>query len=114
MSEIYEIGKERYKLVKKYKQFLEPIKKACFDFLPNAQIYLFGSALRGELVAASDIDILIVTEKEFKNQMERAKIIIGIEDKVGLPFVHPFEFHLMSTTEYSKFVKITKTQLKEI
>ncbi|MGC9779522.1 MAG: nucleotidyltransferase domain-containing protein [Candidatus Heimdallarchaeota archaeon] len=114
MLKIYEIGKERYKLIKKYKQYLEPIKSACLQLLPKAKIFLFGSALSGKLVAASDIDILIVTEREFKNQRERASIILRIEDKVSLPFVHPFEFHLMSTPEYNRFISITNAQLKEI
>ncbi len=114
MSKIYEIGKERYKIIKKYKQYLEPIKQICIKLLPAVKVFLFGSVLRGELVAASDIDILILTEREFKNQKERALIIIEIEDKIGLPFVHPFEFHLMSTEEYNRFISTTKTQLEEI
>ncbi len=114
MLKIFEIGKARYKIIKKYKQYLEPIKKACLEFFPKSKVYLFGSALRGELVAASDIDILIVVKKEFTNQRERATIIIGIEDKVSLPFVHPFEFHLISQREYVKFINITNTQLEEI
>jgi len=114
MSKIYEIGKERFKIIKKYKQYLEPIKQACLKSLPEAKVFLFGSILRGEVVAASDIDILILTDKEFNNQKERASVIIEIEDSIGLPFVHPFEFHLMSTEEYNKFISATKTQLKEI
>ena len=114
MLKIYEIGKERYKIIKKYKQYLEPIKQTCLELLPAVKVYLFGSVLRGELVAASDIDILILTEREFNNQMERALVILEIEDIVGLPFVHPFEFHLMSKEEYNKFVNTTKTQLEEI
>ena len=114
MLKIYKIGKERYKIIKNHQQYLEPIKNACLELLPNAKVFLFGSALSGKLVAASDIDILIVSKKHFNTQLERAEIVIGIEDKVGLPFVHPFEFHLMSISEYNRFIAITSTQLKEI
>lgn len=114
MLKIYDIGKERYKLVKKYKQFLKPIKEACLQILPDARLFLFGSALRGDLVAASDIDILILSKQKFKNQRERASVILEIEDIVGLPYIHPFEFHLMTITEYKKFIAITNTKLKEI
>lgn len=114
MSKIYEIGKERYKLIKEHKKYLEPIKKATKELLPDAEAYIFGSALTGKLVAASDIDILIVTGKDFTNQRERAVIVIGIEDKVGLPYVHPFEFHLLTIEEYERFISTTKTEIKKI
>jgi hypothetical protein len=112
MFKIYEIGKERYELVKKFEEYLTPIKKAAVQLLPDAVVYLFGSALTGKLVAASDIDILIVTEKSFTNQRERGAIVLGIEDSVGLPFVHPFEFHLMSKEEFKRFIDTTNTELK--
>ncbi|MBD3192942.1 MAG: nucleotidyltransferase domain-containing protein [Candidatus Heimdallarchaeota archaeon] len=90
------------------------MKKACLELLPDAEVYLFGSALHGELVAGSDIDILIVTKKESITHKERARIVIGIEDIIGLPFVHPFEFHVMTKTEYQRFRITTNAPVKEI
>ncbi|MFW9924897.1 MAG: nucleotidyltransferase domain-containing protein [Candidatus Thorarchaeota archaeon] len=114
MLKIYEVGKKRYEIAKNYKQYLQPIKQACLELLPDAELFLFGSALRNELVAESDIDILIVTNETLNNQRERATIAIGIEDKIGLPFVHPFEFHIMTNPEYKKFLALTKTFMEKI
>ncbi|MHA1629185.1 MAG: nucleotidyltransferase domain-containing protein [Candidatus Heimdallarchaeota archaeon] len=94
MSKILSLNRVRYLLLKNYRKYLGQIKRACLEFLPDARLFLFGSALNGDLVVASDIDILILTNKEFKNHMERAAVVIGIEDRISLPFVHPYEFHI--------------------
>ncbi|RLI68902.1 MAG: nucleotidyltransferase [Candidatus Gerdarchaeota archaeon] len=113
MSKILSLNRARYLLLKKYRKYLEPIKRAYLELLPDARLFLFGSALSGDLVAASDIDILILTNKEFKNHMEHAVVVIGIEDRIGLPFVHPFEFHIMTRTKYQRFISTTGAQLEE-
>lgn len=114
MYKIIEFGKEQFKELLKYKKSLKPLKKATLEILPDAKVFLFGSVLRDELVALSDIDVLITTKREFQNQLDRADAISKIEEKAQLPLYHPFEIHLLSTKEFEIFRKITKTQLKEI
>jgi hypothetical protein len=111
---IIEFGKKQFKELLKYKTSLKPLKKAILEILPDAKVFLFGSVLRDELVALSDIDLLITTKREFKNQLDRAGVISKIEERAKLPLCHPFEIHLLSIKEFETFREITKIQLKEI
>lgn len=70
-------------------------------FLEDAKVYLFGSVAEGKAVPSSGIDILIVTEiEEVTKGRKRAELIAKIEEKDKLPLVHPFEFHLMTESEF--------------
>lgn len=49
--------------VKKVKELVRAID-------PGARVYVFGSAVRGELTALSDIDVLVLTERtDLKHEM---------------------------------------------
>ncbi|MEM2189546.1 MAG: nucleotidyltransferase domain-containing protein [Nitrososphaerota archaeon] len=37
--------------------------KAVRSVLPNAEVYVFGSALRNRLTANSDVDILVISDR---------------------------------------------------
>lgn len=65
----------------------------------STKVYVFGSVVRGEAVAASDVDILVVVDHPLSSVRERNQIIIAIEDAVGLPDVHPFEMHIVDEEE---------------
>ncbi|TFG19665.1 MAG: nucleotidyltransferase [Promethearchaeota archaeon] len=114
MWELYKFGKEMFELAKNHEQYLLPIKKACLKLLPDSKVYLFGSALTGDLVAGSDVDLLIVTKKKTLSWKKRAEIVAAIEAKLALPIAHPFEFHVKTENEYERFMAIYNPRLKEI
>ncbi len=64
--------------------------KAVEEVLPDAQVYVFGSALRDELTAGSDIDILIISDA-CKGE-RRYGLALAIEDRLSGPEV--FELHM--------------------
>ncbi len=68
---------------------------------PNARVYVFGSVVRGKYTAASDIDILIVTEKI----EEKYKIMVKVYKEIKAPI----ELHITTpqkyATWYKKFIK---------
>lgn len=99
MSKMLEMMMIRKQMIEHFKDYLKKILKACNFELKNSEIYLFGSALKGNQVAASDIDILIIAEVP-KNHLKRAEIISGIEENAGLPWNHPFEIHLINREEF--------------
>jgi predicted nucleotidyltransferase len=39
------------------------VKEIVQGFDPEAEVYLFGSAVKGKMTASSDIDILVVTQR---------------------------------------------------
>jgi len=104
---------KRKEMIKNHKEYLKKINKNIKLVLKESQIYLFGSIIEGNLVAASDIDILIIAEVP-KKHLKRAEIIANIEEKSGLPLSHPFEFHLLSEEEFDTWSKIYKIKLEDI
>jgi hypothetical protein len=100
-------------IIKNYKEYLKIINKNIKLVLKDAQVYLFGSILEGNLVAASDIDILIIADVP-KKHLKRAEIIAKIEEKSGLPLSHPFEFQLLTQEEFDTWNKIYKIKFEDI
>ncbi|MGQ4875023.1 MAG: nucleotidyltransferase domain-containing protein [Promethearchaeia archaeon] len=104
---------KRVKILRNYKEYLSLIVKAAQKYLDNPEVYLFGSVLKGEIVAASDIDVLIVSSVPQKHML-RADIIAKIELDVGLPLYHPFHIILINFEEFEKWKRIYKLELKKI
>ena len=100
-------------MIKNHKKYLKTINKNIKLVLTESQIYLFGSIIEGNLVAASDIDILIIAEVP-KSHLKRAEIIANIEEKSGLPLSHPFEFHLLTQEEFDSWSEIYKIKFEDI
>ena len=100
-------------MIKNHKEYLKRINKNIKHVLNESHVYLFGSILEGNLVAASDIDILIIAEVP-KKHLRRAEIIANIEEKSGLPLSHPFEFHLLTQEEFDTWIEIYKIKFEDI
>lgn len=81
--------------------------------LPDSNVYVFGSIVKGEATGRSDIDILIISKNIPKNNIEKAEIKMKIEKLSNLPLYHPFEFHLVNDEEAEWYFKRIK-ELKEI
>lgn len=62
-------------------------------------VYVFGSVVKDEAVACSDVDLLIVAKKLPMSHIERSEIKLKIMDSAGLPSVNPFEIHLVDEEE---------------
>lgn len=104
---------KRNKFITNHKKYLNRINDCIFAVLKDSKVYLFGSVIEGNLVAASDIDILIIADVP-KKHLERAGIIAEIEEKAGLPLSHPFEFHLITEKELKSWNKIYNLKYQKI
>jgi predicted nucleotidyltransferase len=110
MKSFYEIileeAKSRKKYLDNYMFYAKMIKKKAKELLDDAEVYVFGSVVRGNYNPMSDIDIMIVSEKFPDNIIEQAKIKAKIlEDfEPGI-----FQIHLVKPFEYEnwyrKFIK---------
>ena len=108
MSEIFEFKAEMAKMAKTWKPWAEKIAKAAKQTLGSCEVYIFGSTVKGVQTGGSDVDILIVTDRQIKSNKERAQLKAAIEEKAGLPPIHPFEIHLTTRSEakwYWKHIK---------
>ena len=100
-------------MIKNNKKYLKKIESSIETILNDTQIYLFGSILKGDLVAGSDIDILIIADVP-KKHLKRAELIAEIEENAGLPLSHPFEFHLLTQEELNTWIRIYKFRFEKI
>jgi len=107
--------RERSEILKNWKRYVNEVARAAESLLKNCEVYSFGSAVRGKLTAASDIDVLIIAEDLPQNLMERAKVKGEIERLANLPPYHPIQIHLITRNEAknsSIYSKATEEGLK--
>jgi predicted nucleotidyltransferase len=64
--------------------------------------------VRGESTGGSDVDILIVSNEVPESNLERARMKVMIEERLGLPLYHPFELHLVKEEEAKLYFKRIK------
>ncbi|GBC69066.1 hypothetical protein HRbin01_00757 [archaeon HR01] len=97
--------RKRAEIVRSWREHVYGVAKAVKELLPDAEIYVFGSAVAGDLIASSDIDILVVSEKIPGGLFEIGRVKVEIEKKAGLPYYHPFEFHLVKPGESEEYLR---------
>ncbi|MDW8063781.1 MAG: hypothetical protein RMI43_06390, partial [Candidatus Caldarchaeum sp.] len=64
-----------------------------------------------EHVAASDVDMLIISDEIPETMLERAALKVELEKKAGLPYYHPFELHLVRPDEAEPYFRRAGGQL---
>lgn len=104
---------KRKEMIENFRKYLKKINESIKTILSDSEVFLFGSVIEGNLVVASDIDILILADVP-KNHLKRAEIIAKIEEKAGLPFVHPFEFHILNSDELKTWKNIYDLKYEKI
>ncbi|MEM2080003.1 MAG: nucleotidyltransferase domain-containing protein [Candidatus Nezhaarchaeales archaeon] len=104
LERYYKAKYERFKALLKWRDQLPELLEAARSVLPDAEVYVFGSALRNELTANSDVDILVVSDKATGSQ--RHKLAVAIEEKLRNPFI--FEIHLTTKEKLSWYKKHAK------
>jgi len=103
--------RERLEILKNWKEYVKRITGATEKLFKDYEVYVFGSAIKGRLTAASDIDVLVITENLPKKILERARVKEKIERLAGLPPYHPIQLHLLTKDEarhssiYSEIIK---------
>ena len=95
----------RREMIDNFKKYLRKINESTQAVFKYPKVFLFGSAIEGNLVVGSDIDILIIADVP-KNHLKRAEIAAKIEEKAKLPLVHPFEFHILTDEEFKTWINI--------
>jgi len=71
LERYYKAKYERFKSLLKWRDQLPELLEAARSVLPDAEVYVFGSALRNELTANSDVDILIVSDEATGSQRHK-------------------------------------------
>ncbi|MEM0017690.1 MAG: nucleotidyltransferase domain-containing protein [Candidatus Korarchaeum sp.] len=91
-----------------WRSHAELIRELAFELFGEnlVGVYVFGSTIRGDHGALSDIDVAVVL-KEVVDEESRARLMSLVRRRLGAP--HPFELHVITEREwvdwYSRFVK---------
>ena len=112
MSEIFEAGAERRRIIEKWREYVLRIASACKNILGDCEVYVFGSVVENKWTGGSDVDILVVSDNVPSTSKERAEIIARIEEKADLPLSHPFEIHLTKREEADWYWKHIRKALR--
>ncbi|MGQ9469032.1 MAG: nucleotidyltransferase domain-containing protein [Nitrososphaerales archaeon] len=104
LERYYRARYEKFKSLLKWRDQLPELLEATKKILPDAEVYVFGSALRNELVANSDVDVLVVSDKA--SSWQRHKLAVAIEERLKDPFI--FEIHLITKEKASLVQKACK------
>jgi len=80
---------------KNYLEVAKRVKNIVHRFDPSAKVYVFGSVVKGEYTALSDIDILVVTSK-LKLKYD---IIVAVYSEVNAPV----ELHVTTPAVFEKW-----------
>ncbi len=97
--------RKRAEMVKNWRRWTEKIAEAVEEVIPEAEVYVFGSVVRGEAVGGSDVDILIMVDKLPRGFLGRAGIKESIVERAGLPYYHPFQIHLATREEAKSYLE---------
>jgi len=112
LSEIFEVGFEKRKMVEKWREYVSKIAKASKEILGECEVYVFGSVAENKWTGGSDVDVLIISNNTPLTSKERAEIIAEIEEKTNLPPAHPFEIHLVTRKEAEWYWKHVRKVVK--
>ncbi|WP_460024354.1 nucleotidyltransferase domain-containing protein [Infirmifilum sp. SLHALR2] len=85
------------KALEKYMEVAAEVKKVVLEVDPEAEVYVFGSVVRGDYTAASDIDILVVTEKLDR----KYDIMTRVYQRVDAPV----ELHVVTRRLYAEWYR---------
>ena len=91
---LLEVLSERRMLLRDWKSLAEQAALIVKKRYPQARVYVAGSIVRGEMTAASDIDLVVVLDHE-PDMKESAHIISLIWEELNLPPTHPLEIHVV-------------------
>jgi len=85
------------KTLENYRVIAGEVKKIVTEFDPQAEVYVFGSVVRGNYTVASDIDILVITEKTDKKYEIMTRVYRSIDA--------PIELHIVTKKLYEGWYK---------
>ena len=83
-------------------RYARAIKNVVRRHDPSARVLLFGSIVRGNARADSDIDVLVITDlaSEVSNRLH---LIKEMNEEIGIP--NPFEIHIVTWEEFTKWYR---------
>lgn len=92
--------------LRNYRHVARKVKEIVSSIDPEARVFVFGSVVKGEYTASSDIDILIVSEKQDLKYDIMVRVYKEVEAPVELHVVSPEQF----SSWYLRFIEENEMQ----
>ncbi|MFQ1020475.1 nucleotidyltransferase domain-containing protein [Tardisphaera saccharovorans] len=90
-------------VLKNYLTYAKRAKEIALAYDPSVKVLVFGSVVRGDYTGASDIDLLVISEKEELRYSMEASIREGVpEAPLEVHFATPQQYR----TWYSRFIDV--------
>lgn len=84
-------------MLKNYREIVKEVKGVVKEIDPSAEVYVFGSVVRGTYTAASDIDVLVIV----KDISKKYKIMVEVYRRIDAPI----ELHVVTSTMFERWYK---------
>ena len=94
---------ERRRLLIEWRRLVESLACTASRLAPGSRVYAAGSTVRGDWVAASDIDVIVVLpgDKPLKPR-EKAELEEALLEEARIPVEAPVELHTYTAAEWAK------------
>ncbi len=100
-------------MLEEWRRWAELIATAAKEIISSdVKVYVIGSVAEGNYVASSDVDILIISSEVPEKLSERSRIRVLIEERLKMPYYHPFEFHIVRPEEAEPYLKRAKKVIR--
>ena len=91
LARYYRSRHGRYHAMLNWREHLPELGAAVRVALPDARVFVFGSALKGGLVGDSDVDVLVVVPRAL-SVADRGVASLSVEERLSAPGI--FELHV--------------------
>jgi len=98
-------------MLKEWRTWAGKVTRAAERILPESEVYVLGSVVRGDYTGGSDIDILIVSDQIPLGLLRRAEMKSSIEEEANLPLTHKIQIHLTRRSEAENYIRRTDSHI---
>lgn len=88
--------------LRRYREVGAEVKRILKKFDPDVRVFVFGSVVRGRYTAASDIDILVVTDNLSRKYEMMVEVYKQLEAPIQLHITTPEKYR----SWYSRFIPV--------
>jgi predicted nucleotidyltransferase len=74
---------KRLRLLRSWHEVTDIVSKKVRSFVPEAQIYVFGSVIEGRVTGSSDLDLIVVVPDNVNELEFQVKLYKVLEEEMG-------------------------------
>ncbi|MET1160332.1 MAG: nucleotidyltransferase domain-containing protein [Thermoprotei archaeon] len=99
-------------MLRNWREWVYRIALVAKEELGRVEVYVFGSVVEGDYTGGSDVDVLVVSPNAPDKVSDRSRLKAVIEEKLNLPYYHPFEIHIVKPEEAGIYLRKKRSAIK--